>query len=190
MHFREFSKAQAMLWPPVALFCFLTIPVASPQAVIPTTAGTEWVFPGDGKRALQAPIDQAYGITLDLQGNPVFSDLTSNVVSRLNPDGTLTVLAGNGLPGFSGDGGPAVNASLSGPKGVVFDSKGNLYIADGFNDRIRRVTPDGIISTYAGGGRSTSLGDGGPAAFARLSDPYSVVVDSAGNLYICDLGNL
>src|SRR5260370_6444397 len=134
-------------------------------------------------------MDNVKDVTLDLQGNPVFADLNGNVVVRLNPDGTLSVLAGNGLAGFSGDGGPAVNASLNGPWGVGFDSQGNLYIADAFNNRVRRITPDGIISTFAGGGRGSTIGDGGPATLAKLSQPVALAVDPTGNVYINDQGN-
>src|ERR1043165_1785987 len=83
------------------------------QSTITTVAGTEWVFAGDGKSALLAPLGDLSSVTLDHAGNPVFSDPGNAIVVRLNPDGRLTVLAGNGLEGYSGDGGAAVNASIN-----------------------------------------------------------------------------
>ena len=98
----------------------------------------------------------------------------------------ITTLAGTGRPGFSGDGGPAASAQLGGSGGVLgvaVDGAGNLYITDGSNNRVRKVTPAGIITTVAGGGMAAGLGDGGPATSAQVF-PSGVAVDSAGNLYI------
>src|SRR5437870_11219168 len=98
----------------------------------------------------------------------------------------ITTVAGNGRPGFSGDGGPATSAQLGGSGGVLgvaVDSAGNLYITDGSNNRVRKVTPAGIITTVAGGGMAAGLGDGGPATSAQVF-PSGVGVDSAGNLFI------
>jgi uncharacterized protein (TIGR03437 family) len=101
--------------------------------------------------------------------------------------GIITTVAGNanGTPGFSGDGGSAVNALLKTPQGVAVDASGNVYIADSFNYRVRRVSPDGIITTVAGNGATVLFGDGGPATTAGVF-PYDVAVDSRGNLYIAD----
>ena len=104
---------------------------------------------------------------------------------RSQPDGTLTVVAGNGIKGYSGDGGAAVSASLNGPRGLALDAAGVLYIADTHNYRIRRVS-GGIITTVAGGGDPIGSGDGGPATSASLANPNGVAVDGAGNLYIAD----
>ncbi len=116
----------------------------------------------------------------------IFADVENQVVSRLNTDGTLTVLAGNGLGGFSGEGGPARSASLSFPSDVVMDKAGNLYIYDSLNFRIRRVTPDGIISTFAGTGVNGYSGDGGPATQAKIQPYGKMAVDAIGNLYFTD----
>src|SRR6185295_15763596 len=94
------------------------------QGIITTAAGTDWVFNGDGKPALAAPLGKVAYVTVDPAGNPVFADPGSAVVVRLNPNGSATVLAGNGIQTFSGDGGPAVSAALSSPQGVAYDSKG------------------------------------------------------------------
>ena len=88
--------------------------------------------------------------------------------------------------GYSGDGGQATSASLNTPTGVAVDSSGNVFIADGGNQRVRKVTPTGIISTVAGNGTLGYAGDGGPAASAELNVPVGVAVDNTGNLFIAD----
>jgi uncharacterized protein (TIGR03437 family) len=163
----------------VALWCLL---VGSTHAqVITTIAGTSKIFSAAGQRALNAQIAVS-AVAADSSGNLYIADTPDNIVFRVSSDGTLTVAAGNGLPGFSGDGGPAASASLDGPAGLAVDSAGSLYIADSNNDRIRKVS-GGIITTFAGGGNG---GDLGPAAGAALTYPLSVAVDSKDNLYIAD----
>jgi trimeric autotransporter adhesin len=101
----------------------------------------------------------------------------------------ISTVAGNGIEGFSGDGGSAILAKLALPTAVVMDRAGNLYIADEFNNRVRKVTPDGTITTFAGTGATGFSGDGGPADKAKLFFPNDLAIDSAGNLYIADQGN-
>jgi DNA-binding beta-propeller fold protein YncE len=101
------------------------------------------------------------------------------------PPGTLLTVAGNGEDRFSGDGGPAIQAALSAPRDQVMDAAGNLYIADGDNHRVRKLSPDGTISTVAGTGQPGFSGDGGPAVKAKLA-PRGVAIDPAGNLFISD----
>jgi sugar lactone lactonase YvrE len=99
----------------------------------------------------------------------------------------ITTAVGTGKKGFAGDGGPAAQALLNGPFDVCFDRAGNLYFSDTFNNRIRRVdAASGVITTVAGNGEKGYSGGGGPATAAALNEPYGVVVDSAGNLYIAD----
>ena len=159
------------------------------QRVITTYAGTEWVFPGDGKPAINAPLGLLDAVGADGAGNVLVADPQNHVVIRIGSDGIARVIAGNTIPGFSGDGGLAVNASLNQPEAVTADRSGNIYIADGGNDRIRRVSPDGIITTFAGNGRTGFSGDGGPAIAAALNFPTDVQVDNGGNLYLIDTGN-
>ena len=106
-----------------------------------------------------------------------------------SPAYTITTFAGNGNTGSTGDGGAAISAQLSAPFAVAVDAAGNAYIADEFNNKIRKVSPDGTISTVAGTGTSGYAGDGGPAASAQFSSPSGIVVDASGNLYIADSGN-
>jgi len=133
--------------------------------------------------------DRTEGITPDGAGGFYFSSSPENRVYRVAADGVLSLIAGTGTSGFSGDGGPAVSARLSYPGNLVVDGGGNLYIADWGNDRIRKVNTEGIISTIAGNGKERFEGDGGAATSASLNGPRGVAVDPAGNVYIADRGN-
>ncbi len=106
----------------------------------------------------------------------------------MSSDGAIATAAGNGQASFSGDNGLATNAQLASPGGVAVDSLGNVFIADSGNNRIRQVTPDGIIATIAGNGVRSAFGDGGPAASAQV-EPVNVSLDAAGNLFLFDLPN-
>jgi sugar lactone lactonase YvrE len=128
------------------------------------------------------------GVGVDAVGNVFIANTHNNYVQKLGLNGIITVVAGNGSPGYLFDGVPATNAPLNAPTGVVVDASGNIYIADSFNARIRVVGIDGIIHTFAGNGTSGFGGDGGPATNATLSRPYGICEDSANNLYIADFG--
>jgi len=129
------------------------------------------------------------GVALDASGNIYISDSEQHVVAKF-ANGVLTLnFAGTGDDGFAGDGGPAANAALADPAGVATDAAGNVYIADPVNNRIRRVTPDGIISTIAGVTKFGYSGDGGPALEAQMWSPHGVAVDASGNVYIADTEN-
>ncbi|HYW48717.1 MAG TPA: hypothetical protein VE959_37985 [Bryobacteraceae bacterium] len=142
--------------------------------------------------AASTSIGQPRRVALDSAGNLYFS--SGNSVFKMGSGGTLTLVAGNSRAGFSGDGGPAVNAQLNNPQGLAFDHAGGLYIADSSNNRIRIVTPDGIINTFAGTGGvspggARSFNDGGPATGALLHAPSAVAIDTSGNVYIADTGD-
>jgi uncharacterized protein (TIGR03437 family) len=145
----------------------------------------------NGVAATSVALSAPAGIAVDAAGNVYFSEggLNSSRVRKVTPGGTISLIAGNGTMGYSGDGGQATSASLNTPAGVAVDSSGNIYIADGGNQRIRKVTPAGIISTAAGNGTLGFSGDGGSATSAALNSPTGVAVDAAGNLYIADPGN-
>ena len=162
----------------------------SAQNIITTFAGTDWIFNGDRQPALSVRFKQPVAITVDPNGNPVVADSAFGVVARINKDGTLTVLAGNGFSGDdSGDGGPATSASLSEVVSVAFDPQGNLYIGE--SGHIRKVTPAGIITTIAGLRNlyGVGSGEGGLATDARIYCTDGLTVDSAGNIYVGDWNN-
>lgn len=157
----------------------------TPQSVITTVAGGSWVFRGDGKPALEAPLEELQSLAVDAAGNVFASDSGNNLIVKIAPGGILTVVAGNGIRGFSGDGGAATSAALNSPLGMTVDAAGNLYIADWGNNRVRKVSSDGVITTLAGGG-TASPGDGGPATAARLISPRHLAVDAVGNVYVAE----
>lgn len=125
-------------------------------------------------------------IAVDSAGNLYIADKDNHRIRKIAVDGAITTVAGTGSGGFSGDGGPATKAPLNSPRGVAVDLAGALYIADTQNCRIRRVGPDGTITTVAGTGSYGSSGDGGPATSAQLGYPHDVAVDAAGSLYVSD----
>lgn len=154
------------------------------SGVISTVAGNgKGGVAGDGGPATDANI-VAPNICVDAAGNLYFADALDDRVRKITTDGIITTVAGNGVRGYSGDGGAAVDAELAFPSGVAADSKGNVYIADAFNHRLRKVDTTGVITTLAGNGTSTNSGDGGPAADAALAGPGDVAVDGADNVYI------
>jgi sugar lactone lactonase YvrE len=146
-------------------------------------------FGGDGGPATGALLKTPGGIAIDKKGNVFIADRGNHRIRKVDTRGNITTIAGNGTAGFSGDGGAATSASLNLPSGVAVDSKGNLYIADRSNDRIRKIDTKGNISTVAGSGNSGYRGDAGPATQANLDKPFGVAVDKNGNLYIADRGN-
>ena len=122
---------------------------------------------------------------MDATGNLYIADAQNYRVRRVSPSGTITTVAGNGTQGYSGDGGAAMSAQLASPFGVATDNSSNLYIADDHNYRVRRVSPSGLITTFAGNGTQGYSGDGGLAVNAQMT-PSAVAVDSHGNVYIND----
>ena len=128
-------------------------------------------------------------MAVDAAGNIYIADSVNQRVRKVGLDGIMTTVAGNGIVGFGGDGGLAVDSSLNFPEGVAVDGAGNLYIADTQNHRVRQVSLDGTISTVAGTGTASFADDGRPAAAASLNFPTAVAVDGDGNLYIADFSN-
>jgi len=143
----------------------------------------------DGEPAVKVTLTLVDGVAVDPEGNIYLSHRSKNRIRKVTPDGTITTVAGNGVAGFGGDGGPALKATLNFPAGLALDSNGNLYIADRNNHRIRKVTPDGIITTVAGNGVPDFTGDAGLALQASLNFPSDVALDSRNNLYISDRSN-
>jgi sugar lactone lactonase YvrE len=129
------------------------------------------------------------GVAVDSLGNLYIADTNNHRIRKVTPAGMISTIVGTGIAGYSGDGGPAAEAQIYMPHGVEIDASGNLYIADTWNSRIRKVTPAGVITTVTGTGTSGFSGDGGPATLARLSYPKDITLDAAGNLYIADYTN-
>ena len=168
----------------------------SPSGTITTFAGTgDYAFYGDGGPANGTPLpdQQLKGIAIDpVDGSLYLADAFNGRVRRIVPGGTITTVAGsggNGIVSATGDNGPATSAKFRGVSGVAKDAKGNLYIADFNDNRIRKVSPDGIISAFAGTGTAGYSGDGGPATAAKLFNPSDLALDVGGNLYVADYQN-
>jgi len=162
----------------------------TPAGVITTIAGngTHNLY-APGIPATSSPMDWPSALAIDPAGLVYFAELHGNRVARIGGDGRLATVAGNGFPGFSGDGGQATAALMRKPAGIEIDAAGSLYIADTGNHRVRKVTGDGVIRTIAGNGQQGFAGDGGSAVGASLDTPMDVKVDGAGNVYIADAGN-
>ncbi len=163
------------------------MPAAAQQYAISTVAGG--ANPTTPATATAISIGQPRRVAVDSKGNVYYSSI--NAVFKITGT-TLALVAGNSRAGFSGDGGPAVNAQLNGPQGIAVDANGNIYICDTNNNRVRIVATNGIINTFAGNGligAPLAFGDGGPANQANLQLPGGVAVDTKGNVYIADTGD-
>jgi uncharacterized protein (TIGR03437 family) len=173
----------------ISLLAGASIALAQQYSISTVAGGAP---PATPAAASSISMGQPARVALDAKGNVYFS--SSNCVFKIDSTGTVTLIAGTSRAGFSGDGGPAVNAQLNAPQGLAFDPNGNLYIADSRNNRIRQVI-GGIITTFAGngtispGGGPSAYGDGGPATSAQLHLPMGVAVDNNFNVYIADTGD-
>ncbi len=167
----------------------------SPSGIISTFAGISIGgngvagYSGDGGMATDAELNSPYYVAVDSEDNVYISDSRNSRIRKVNTEGIITTYAGDGSQGFWGDKGPATAAELSNPGGLAFDREGNLYIAELFNLRIRKVTPAGMIYTICGSGTAGFFGDGGPATGALLNKPFSVATDPKGNVFIADCYN-
>ena len=170
--------------------------VDAKSGVIATVAGSGTIgplggtFAGDGGAATVARLNQPSGIFVDRFGDLYIADTLNNRVRKVDAQsGMISTVAGNGIIGYSGDGGAATSASLSVPQGVFVDDGGYLFIADAGNNRVRRVDPFGVITTVAGTGTAGLSGDGGGVTLGMLNNPTGVFVDGSGGLYVVDTGN-
>jgi hypothetical protein len=155
--------------------------------IISTVAGNGIAgFAGDGGPATAAQFTPT-GVAVDGAGNIYVASV--NRVRKINTAGIVTTVAGTGIAGYSGDGGAGTLAKLNQPVGVAVDDLGNVYISDQYSYRIRKVSPDGIISTIAGTGTAGFAGDGGPATDAMVRQPLGICTDPYANVYFCDWGN-
>jgi len=163
---------------------FLIFSTKSFAQNISTLYGTTEGYSGDGNLAVNAQFDGPTDLTYDTNGNLFFVDGQNSVVRKIDTNGIISTIAGNGTPGYSGDGGLATEAQLYVPYGIVFDSNNNLYISEIGNNVIRKIDANGIISTIAGNGIQGYFGDGGLATDAQLYGPFGITFDNNNNLYI------
>ncbi len=163
----------------------------SAAGIITTFAGTgSFGYSGDGGAATDAELNGMWGLETDAVGNVYISDVDNNVIRKVDHSThVITTYAGNGSSGFSGDGSMATAAKLNQPTSISMDDNGNLYILDHQNNRVRKVSSSGVISTYAGNGLIGYTGDGGPATSARVRIAWGIDADDMGNVYISDEGN-
>jgi trimeric autotransporter adhesin len=158
--------------------------------VIVTVAGTGINgYSGDGGPATNAKMSGPSSLVFDKNDNFYFTEEGNATIRKVTPSGLISRFAGNGTSGYSGDGGPAINAEIDGGGGLAVDKWNNIYLADGSNHSIRKITTDGVIHTIAGTGIAGYNGDGISALSAQLNQPQGVGVDDTGNVYICDRVN-
>ena len=173
-----------------AVFIFFVLTLSGTNASADAESGP---YPykdiGDGKKAAEVVLTLVDGVAVDSKGNVFISHRSKNRIRKVDKDGIITTVAGNGTAGFSGDNGPALKASFNFPAGLCLDKVGNLYVADRNNHRVRQIDTSGIITTVAGAGTPDMGGDGGPAVEAHLNYPSDLVCDGKGNLYISDRSN-
>jgi sugar lactone lactonase YvrE len=143
-------------------------------------------YAGDGGQAIHARLSEPVGVAVGADGALYIADRDNAAVRRVAPNGIITTLAGTGVSGYSGDGGPGVRAELSDPENLVVDHRGRVFFTDQTNERVRMIGVDGTITTVAGTGDAGDAGDGGPATEATLNGPYGLAIDAAGNLYVAD----
>lgn len=160
------------------------------KGIISTVMGTgNSDMQSHDRLAVETNIENAYGVATDKDDNLYVMSRGHSKIFKVGSDGIAQRIVGTGEMGFGGDGGPAINAKISFANHLVVDSKGNLFIADTGNNRIRKVSPDGIITTIAGSGKMGFGGDGGPALEAQFAYPVAIAIDGQGNLYIADFNN-
>ena len=159
------------------------------QGIITTIAGNgEEGWGGDGGNALNAQLSsRVYGMTVDMRGNIYLSDNYNCRVRKIDTSGVISTVAGNGRRESSGDGGPAVEAGIAGPRDVVVDQIGNLYITDPSGNKIRKVDTAGNITTVAGNGSQDNNDEGVPATGTGVCVPTGITIDGAGASYYCML---
>ena len=163
----------------------------SPSGIITTVAGNGEAFggSGDGGPATDTTVSSPTDVFATEKGTLYISDQGNRRIRRVSPTGTISTVVGNGLLGFSGDGGPGTDAKIGAPAGLVVTADGILYFSDRQNHRIRRLSATGVIATVAGDGNDLFGGDDGPAAAAYLNTPTAVAVDPEGNLLVVDAAN-
>lgn len=173
----------------IAILPALLLSIDLGAQTINTFAGNHTAgYSGDGSTATDAKCFAPAGAAVDAAGNVYFCELGNSVVRKVSPAGVITTIAGTGVQGFSGNGGPATAAQINQPTSVAVDNAGNIYFTDDANNMVRKITPDGIINTIAGTG-TAGFSDNIPATDAELNGPSGVALDKKGNIYIADVYN-
>jgi len=176
----------------IALVSFpISISVSEADWTIQTIAGNgKQGFAGDGGSALDAQLDNPFGVVRGPDGCIWFCEYAGQRIRRIRQDGKIETMAGNGMKGFEGNGGPALKASFNLPHEIRFDKAGHLYVVDMMNHAVRKIDAQtGVISNFAGTGRMGYSGDGGLATEAQFNKPHSIQFGPDGQLYVCDIGN-
>jgi len=158
------------------------------DGIITTVAGMigQFGFSGDGGIATSAKLDFPTGVGVDTDGNLYICDRNNHRIRKVDENGIITTVAGNGTEGDSGEGQQATSAQLNNPQDIVIDANGNMYICDWLNNKIKKVATNGIITTIAGTGEYGYSGDDGLAIAATLKGPFNIALDNTGNVYISD----
>ncbi len=171
------------------IVCLLQLGFLKAQIITTVAGNGTWSYAGDGGQATAAELKTPSEVALDALGNIYIADYYNSRIRKVNSLGIITTIAGTGAAGFSGDSGQASVAKLNHPEQVAFDATGNMYIVDTDNNRIRKVSTLGIITTIAGTGAAGYSGDGGQATAAKIKLPEEIALDAFGNIYIADVGN-
>lgn len=158
--------------------------------IITTIAGTgTFGYSGDNGAATIAELDGPYDVKINNSGNVLIADRLNSRIRKIDNGGIITTIVGNGVHGYSGDGGPAIAAEIGSPRGIAVDNLGNIYMVDWFNSTIRKINSAGTITTIAGDETDGYAGDGGLATAATLDGPSGIAVDAWGNIYFSDKNN-
>jgi sugar lactone lactonase YvrE len=173
------------------LVCFSFCSFSQPSTIIKAYAGTGTSgYTGDGGPAALARMNAPKDVLVDQNGNVYVAEVSNSVIRKVTPAGIISTIAGNGTPGYSGNGGAATSAMLGGPAALVMDGNGNLLMAEQYNYTVRKIDSTGKIWHIAGiGGSPGYSGDGGPASSAQLDNPTGIAVDDTGNIYVADCFN-
>jgi sugar lactone lactonase YvrE len=161
----------------------------APGTIVTVAGSGKAGYSGDGGPATQAQLNAPHGLAVDGQGNLFVVDHFNQRIRKVGADGMITTVAGTGRAGYTGDGGKAIDAQLQLPMFLAFNGAGELFISDWRNRRVRKLSPDGLITTAAGNGKGGYSGDGGPAAEATFAEVVGLAMDAAGNLFIADPDN-
>ena len=174
----------------LVVFLLFSFSIAAQAQMISTIAGDSLTgYNGDNIAATAAELSEPIGIAVDASSNLYICDRFNNRLRKVNSSGIITTIAGTGTAGYNGDNGPATDAEIKDPYGIALDASGNVYFSDNGNNRIRKISATGIITTVAGNGTRGYNEDGIPATAAELSDPSGLAFDAGGNLYVADFSN-